>query len=53
MARLGSITYSSSDALFRIIKDGEIEIDAEVAYRAKRLPQLSSIKETVLLCFGL
>jgi RND family efflux transporter MFP subunit len=29
-ARLGSISYSSSDALFRIIKDGEIELDAEV-----------------------
>jgi RND family efflux transporter MFP subunit len=36
-ARLGSISYSSSDALFRIIKDGEIELDAEVPefYMAK------------------
>jgi RND family efflux transporter MFP subunit len=29
-ARLGSISYSSSDALFRIIKDGEVELDADV-----------------------
>jgi RND family efflux transporter MFP subunit len=36
-ARLGSISYSSSDALFRIVKDGEIELDAEVPefYMAK------------------
>jgi RND family efflux transporter MFP subunit len=30
MARLGSVSSSSADALFRIIKDGEIELDAEV-----------------------
>jgi RND family efflux transporter MFP subunit len=29
-ARLGSISSSSADALFRIVKDGEIELDAEV-----------------------
>jgi HlyD family secretion protein len=30
MARLGSVSSSSAEALFRIIKDGEIELDAEV-----------------------
>jgi HlyD family secretion protein len=29
-ARLGSISAASSDALFRIVKDGEIELDGEV-----------------------
>jgi HlyD family secretion protein len=29
-ARLGSVSSSSIDALFRIIKDGQIELDAEV-----------------------
>jgi HlyD family secretion protein len=29
-ARLGSVSSSSTDALFRIIKDGQIELDAEV-----------------------
>jgi HlyD family secretion protein len=29
-ARLGSVSSSASDALFRIVKDGEIELDAEV-----------------------
>ncbi len=36
-ARLGSVSASSSDALFRIIRNGEIELDAEVPefYMAK------------------
>ncbi len=29
-ARLGSISSSAADALFRIVRDGEIELDAEV-----------------------
>lgn len=29
-ARLGAVSSSSADALFRIVKDGEIELDAEV-----------------------
>lgn len=29
-ARLGSVSSSSADSLFRIIKDGQIELDAEV-----------------------
>jgi HlyD family secretion protein len=46
-ARLGSISYSSSDALFRIIKDGEIELDAEVPefYMAKlKAGQLAQVE---------
>ena len=36
-ARIGAVSSSSSDALFRIIKEGEIELDAEVPefYMAK------------------
>ncbi len=30
MARLGAISSASADALFRIVKDGEIELDGEV-----------------------
>ncbi len=29
-ARLGGIAYASADSLFRIVRDGEIELDAEV-----------------------